>query len=389
MKIGVIGAAHAGVAAAQAAAKEGAEVVLFSAEKVLPYFRPRLPGVAFGAVDEASIFMHPFEWHKKNGIDLKLGADVAAFDLDCGITLASGQKDKFDALVIATGAGPIMPGFAKACSPEKTVPLWSFDNAMRIKNSVSAGMTLAIIGGGVIGVEVALWAVEAGIKTLIVEKLPRLMPRNFGKKASSTIEKQLKTRGVEVLTGTTIESMDCASSPGKLLIETDNGKIAADLAVLSIGAACNTAAAAEAGLEISSGIVVDEKLCASSSSIFAAGDIACFGGRKQCSAKEALAQGKIAGFNAVASLKGEALKIYEFQPATMQMKHKDFELYSIGGVPSDECREEILEFEEGRLYRACVYNKNGVLAGAQMVGSGKDFKKYEKEFLEAFNSGEK
>ena len=71
MKVGIIGAGFAGVAAAQVIAQKGLEVTLFSAENVLPYYRTRLPEFAFGRKPPDNIFMNKLEWYAENGIDLR------------------------------------------------------------------------------------------------------------------------------------------------------------------------------------------------------------------------------------------------------------------------------------------------------------------------------
>jgi len=106
MKVGIIGAGPAGVAAAKTIKEENVEVVLFSEEKFPPYYRPRLPEFAFGDDVSDDIFMNKREWYAENGIELRLDTKVKAFNTDFEITLEDGSREKFDALVIATGGGP-------------------------------------------------------------------------------------------------------------------------------------------------------------------------------------------------------------------------------------------------------------------------------------------
>jgi NADPH-dependent 2,4-dienoyl-CoA reductase/sulfur reductase-like enzyme len=112
MRIAVVGAGHAGVEAARVAAEAGAEVHLFSAESGLPYFRPRLPAVAFGLEEPQAIQMRPAEWYAKKGICLHLHTAVEAFDGQALELTTGGQTSRFDGIVLATGALPIVPPFA-------------------------------------------------------------------------------------------------------------------------------------------------------------------------------------------------------------------------------------------------------------------------------------
>jgi len=106
MRIGVVGVGHAGVEAAWRASQHGAQVVLFSGESVLPYFRPRVVALAFGQVELDGIYLRPEAWYREQGIDLRL--DSGAIDLDARekVVAAGGREELFDVLVLATGASP-------------------------------------------------------------------------------------------------------------------------------------------------------------------------------------------------------------------------------------------------------------------------------------------
>jgi 3-phenylpropionate/trans-cinnamate dioxygenase ferredoxin reductase subunit len=103
MRIGVVGAGHAGVEAAWRASRLGAQVVLFSREPVLPYFRPKVVTLAFGQAELDAIYLRPEQWYREHGIDLRLSSEVAHLDARARIITVGGQEERFDALVVATG----------------------------------------------------------------------------------------------------------------------------------------------------------------------------------------------------------------------------------------------------------------------------------------------
>ena len=381
MKVGIIGAGPAGVTAAQIIAKENFEVTLFSAEKVLPYYRPRLPELAFGDEELDNIFMHESEWYADNGIDLRLDSKVKAFNKNFEITLENGSQEKFDALVIATGGGPVLPPFYKASTAENIFPLWNYSDAVKIRKRIKTDGKIAVVGGGVIGIEAALRAESKGLKVSIIEKAKHLMSRNFGDKASELIEKQLRNHKIRLLLDNSVTSIE-EDSKSMLSIAVDNDTgIICDLALLSIGAGFDTSMAVSAGLKTDRQILVDKHLQTSSSGIFAAGDIAQLSRITPCSAKEALQQGKAAGQNVLAYLNGEDMAVYNTQPVPMRLKYKEFQIYSIGQIPgTGNTKEKILDPDDMRIYRGCIY-EDSALAGVQMVGSNKDISKYQKQFL--------
>lgn len=379
MKVGIIGAGSAGIAVAQIIAQAGVEAVLFSNENVAPYHKSSLLELAFGDEELNNVFIHPPEWYTENGIDLRLDAQVKSFNSDFEVTLGNGEKEKFNALVITTGASPVIPPFANKNELNDVFPLASYSDAIKINKRLKSSKHIAIIGGGLIGVEAALRAENKGLNVTIIEKEAHLMSRYFGPKASKVIESQLHKRNIDFL----LDNNVCRISKTKNYIELDledKDSFLCDFAILVVGSTFDTTMAVEAGLKTDTQIVVDDYLQTSLPGIFAAGDIAQLPVLRPCSAKEALLQAEIAGKNVLAYLNSKELQAYEYEPTPIQLKYKDFEAYSVGVVAEDSKKEFILDFDLMKIYRACVY-ENCALAGVQMVGTDKDFAKYHKELL--------
>ena len=171
MKIGIVGAGHAGIAAAQEAVKSGAEVTLFSEEGFLPYYRPRITSVAFLQSGENDIFMHPKGWYLDNKITLVLGTKIVKVNTtEISLTSEHGEYYRFDKIIIATGAKPIVPPFAEALVLQgKVSPLWTIQDALTIRGKISSIKNIVVVGGGAIGIESALRALDAGLNVSIIE----------------------------------------------------------------------------------------------------------------------------------------------------------------------------------------------------------------------------
>ena len=379
MKIGIIGAGHAGVAAAQAIAKTGNEVTLFSNEKSLPYFRPKMPSLAFGQATVEDVIMHPAEWYKEHNINLKLNESINRISSDKKITTENGNEYSFDKIIITTGAIPIVPPFAKNCNKETVIPLWNIEQAQTISQKIKNIKKAVIIGGGVIGIETALRAVDAGLKVTIIERNSYLMARNLSSKASNLLAQILKDKGIELFAGHTVESIDDLSET--VNIATDKkSDIKTDLVILSIGNTFNMQFAESSGLKTDRAVIVDNNMQSSDKNFFAAGDIAQLPDIiNVCSAIKAVKQGKAAGVNSVSV--SEEMTKFNSEMISVLLKYKDFLLYSIGKTPdNDNLKEEILEDKSGEIYRAII-KQNNKIAGIQMIGSLTDYKKYEKEML--------
>jgi NAD(P)H-nitrite reductase large subunit len=384
MKVGIIGAGHAGVTAARAAREAGAEVVLFSAETACPYFRPRLVALAFGQAEVDAILIHPRTWYAEQGIDLKLQSRVDTVDPVARCVNSHGRAWTFDALVVATGAAPILPAFATG-APDTVLPLWSVKHAQNVRARCRPGAKVMVIGGGILGIETALRAVEAGMTAVIVEKLDRLMPRQFGARASKVIVNRLNEKGIAVMLGTTVCGVEQPPGDSRAVLRLDNGRgVSADFCIVSIGVKPDTGGATAARLNVGWGIRVDAHLRTSAECVFAAGDVIELAGVTRCSVGEATRQGRVAGSNAARALSAGELEGYTPASQPLTFKSRDFEVYAIGTTFGEGTEEICLEGSTESVLRSLVV-KDGIAMGVQMIGTREGFEEYGSKLGERVN----
>lgn len=373
MRIGIIGAGHAGVEAARVAREKGADVVLYSAEDVIPYYRPRLVALAFGQADFAAIQIKPESWYREQGIDLRLNAAVTAIDPQTHAVTTRGQEERFDGLIMACGALPVMPGFMQT-GEGRIWPLWNHGHAVAIRQRVKAGSHLVVVGGGILGIEAALRALDAGMQVTIVELMERLMPAQFGIRASAILFRRLQERGITILLGQGV--VNSRGENGKLLLDLNQDRIlAADLCLVSVGARPDKGLAQSCGLPVERGMVVDRSLRTPFPSCMAAGDVIQFNGVTRCSMKEASTQGRVAASNLIAWLQGGTGEEYQPETLPLMFRARDFEIYSIGEVGGQGYEEHLLEGSAERTIRSLVM-RDGIPLGVQMVGTREGFDDY-------------
>lgn len=376
MRIGIIGAGHAGVEAACAAREQGAEAILFSAESVLPYYRPRLVSYAFGHAEYEAICMHPAEWYASRGIALRIGVPVQELIPGRRAIRAAGREETFDAIVLTSGAEPVRPPFAASCA--RVLPLWSIAQADAIREAVAAakGGRIVIIGGGILGIEAALNAVDAGLTPTLVELAERLMPIQLGERASTILLRRLRSKGVNVILGTTVQACETTLEGRGIRMHMSKGPaIEADFALLSIGARPATAMAAAAGLSRERGLVVSSTLETSATGCFAAGDIIQFAGLTRCSAREAATQGRLAGANAAAFAAGRPGTEYRPQSLPLMFRSGDFEVYAIGQPGGEACDEHLLSGTTEDVIRSLIA-RDGIPVGVQMIGTRRELDRF-------------
>ena len=378
MRIGIIGAGHVGVEAARTAAAAGAEVTLFSAETALPYYKPQLVAVAFGQIAEDAIHMHPRGWYEAQGIKLLIDSPVERVDALAGAAVTRGARFDFDALVLATGASPAVPPFARDADGG-ALPLWTLDHARQIRNHIRAGAHVVIVGGGIIGVEAAFRAADVGVSVEIVERTDRLMSTDLGANASAALQRRLQEKGVGLHLGQTVMRIAGTDGPAATVELQSGVALPADLVIVAVGVSRDLSLAREAGLNTDRGISVARTLRTSAGNIFACGDIAEIGNMTQCSTLEAVAQGRLASTNALELLSGHDPKEYADIEVPLSFKYGGFEMHTIGQKADKDSEERVLDGSDELNYRALIV-KNGATVGVEMVGDGRDFSKYARKF---------
>jgi NAD(P)H-nitrite reductase large subunit len=366
MRIGIIGAGHAGVEAAQQASRLGARVVLFSGESVHPYFRPRVIALAFGRTELDAIYLKSPRWYGEHEIDLRLKSPVVQLNVQAKSVTAGGRQESFDALILATGAAPVLLPFVLEF-PGDVLPLWAVPQSLLIRERLRGVQDLVILGGGISGIESALYAREAGLQVTVVEKTDRLMALQFGIRATVVLGHRLREKGIRLLTGRCAAGV--VKQRGRLKVVLDDGKdLPCDLVLTTVGTTRTLELFQHAGIETDRGIVVDERLQTSVPGVFACGDIAQRDNVRTATVARAGQQGRGAADNAVAFLQGRPLNVVPEPVAALSFMHSDTEFHSIGSPAGHDLQERVLSDDGRSVYRS-VLLENSLLRGVQMIGS--------------------
>jgi NADPH-dependent 2,4-dienoyl-CoA reductase/sulfur reductase-like enzyme len=279
-RIVIVGGGPAGVGAALGARQQDAtaEIVLINDESVEPYEKPPLSkAVLTGkAMPEHAPIAGPKGVAGAN-VTLK-SARVTEIDrAGRAVITDSGERIPYDALVLATGSrNRVLPMF-----PEGTPGIYylrTAEEALALKAHLSLAKSLILIGGGVVGLEVAASAAELGLKVTVIEIAPRILARVCDEETAAIVHQRHRDHGVDIRTGTVCAGLQ-GLPDGKLAVVTQaNETLAADLIVVGAGAVPDEALAKAAGLAVQDGILVDDRGRTSDPAIFAAGDCTRFAG---------------------------------------------------------------------------------------------------------------
>ncbi|OJY51424.1 FAD-dependent oxidoreductase [Pseudonocardia sp. 73-21] len=273
----IIGAGLAGARTTEALREEnfGGRITLIGEETSRPYERPPLSkDYLQGKVERDTIFVHEPDWYAGHDVDLRLGTAVHAIDRDRHeIVLGGGERLRYDKLLIATGASPRrlpLPG----ADAEQVHYLRHVEDCDRLREVLRTVSRIAIIGAGWIGLEVAAAARAADVAVTVVEVASLPLLRVLGPQIAPVFADLHRAHDVDLRLGVGVAEITSAGGSVTGLRLADGTAVEADAVLVGVGATPNTHLAADAGLEVTDGIVVDASLRTSDPDIFAAGDVA-------------------------------------------------------------------------------------------------------------------
>ena len=274
----IVGGGLAGAKAAEALRDNDFDghVALFAAEEHLPYERPPLSKEYLAGKKTLDDFtVDASAWYRDHHVELQLGTTVSAVDPKAHtVTLPDDSTVHYDKLLLATGSDPRRPPIPGA-DADGVHYLRTIDDAEALNSVLAEGSSLAIVGGGWIGLEVAAGARDRGVNVTVVEMAELPLLAALGREVAEVFAKLHRDHGVDLRLGATVESITTSGGAATGLRLGDGADVSADAVLVAVGAAPNVALAERAGLAMGDGgVLVDSSLRTSDPDIFAVGDIA-------------------------------------------------------------------------------------------------------------------
>ncbi|CAM5529289.1 NAD(P)/FAD-dependent oxidoreductase [Streptomyces narbonensis] len=217
--------------------------------------------------------------------------DRAARTVEC----ADGSLVGYDRLVLATGSNPVLPPLRglRGALPAGVHPFRTLDDCLELRSVVRPGVRAVVIGGGLLGVSAARALAALGAEVVLTQQGERLMERQLDVQASALLREHVESLGVEVHTECRVSGLRQRDGAVTAVELADGFVLNAQVVVLACGVRPRVALAREAGLDIATGIVVDDELRTSDPYIHAIGDCAEHGGRVYGLAGPALEQADV------------------------------------------------------------------------------------------------
>ena len=273
-----MGAGHAGFQVAASLRQHGfaERIALLNDEGHLPYQRPPLSKAYLkGTGGPDSLMFRPEKFFSDQKIDLISDRAVSIDRVAHKLLLGSGSSLDYGHLVLATGARNRMLDIPNA-NLEGVRYLRTLDESEALRHLIGSGQRVVVIGAGFIGLEFAATARGKGLEVDVVELGTRVMARAVTAEISEFFQSSHTAAGIRIHLGVQVTSIEADGGRITGVSLSDGRHIPADLIVVGVGVLPNVELAAEAGLKVAAGIIVDEHLSTTDPDISAIGDCALY-----------------------------------------------------------------------------------------------------------------
>lgn len=270
----IVGGSHAAAQLAPSLRQEGwqGRILIISDESLLPYHRPPLSKAYLsGEKDAESLLIRAAAFYEKANIEFMLETRVEKIDRKAQlVTLSTGESIAYDKLALCTGSQvrklPIDGTGLKGVHYLRDIA----DGEAIKADIVQDGMAV-IIGGGYIGLETAALLRKIGMMVTVLEAMDRVLERVTAPEVGAFYARVHQEEGVVIKTAVTASKI-IGKERAEAVLCNNGERVDADLVIIGIGVIPNTKLAADAGLAIDNGIVVNEFAETEDPNIVAAGD---------------------------------------------------------------------------------------------------------------------
>jgi nitrite reductase (NADH) large subunit len=343
------------------------DVTALGNEPVEGYNRVLLSALLAGDVSGDDVKLRDRTWYEAQGIDLRTGVTANAIDTAANrVTLTNGETLAYDHLVLATGSSAIrlpLPG----ADLDGVVTFRDLADLESIRAVAQAGTPVAVIGGGLLGIEAAYGLARLGCDVTLIHVMPRLMERQLDARAAlflrdAIIRKRIKVRlnahSSHIYGDTHAEGIEFK----------DGTRVPAKLVVMAVGVRPQGALAQGSSIAAGRGIQIDDQITTSVGNVHAIGECAEHRGQVYGLVEPGYEQADVLARR----LNGDLAAVYRGSVLSTNLKVSGVGVFSTGDVDGAPGSESVT-FEDRKKchYRRLVF-QNGKMTGAILVGETGD-----------------
>lgn len=332
-----------------------AKISMFSREEVLPYRRPGLSALAAGNdAPENSFFIKSAAFFEDKNIGIELNCSIEKISpQEHSVSLSDGRCVAYDRLIIATG------GIARripvpGADGENTFVLRDFRDLMNMRRMLADKKArVAIVGGGLLGLELADSLLKRGCEVSIIESSPTFLPRNLDAAGGVFALNVVRANsGLEILLDMSVKEITADG------VVCQDRFIECDYTAFSVGVVPSIPECP--GLSVNRGIVVDSSMKTNLDDIYACGDVAEYSGIPCGLYLTASKMGKTAGICAAGGCSEYVSEAYPARLNALGVK-----MFSVGNIAAESISEQ---YEDASSYRAIYADSTGNISGAVLIG---------------------
>ncbi len=271
----VVGSSHAALEAVTAIRMHDPDgsLALVTRDGHLPYSPTVLPYVVSGRSAPDRIFLRSKEFFAERHVDYNPGQALVRLDPPRNTAhLAGGRTMRYEKLLLATGAAPVIPPIPGLDTVQYHV-LRTLDDALKLKAAIGASRQAVVLGGGLVGMHAAENLVTAGAKVTIIEMQDQVLGAYFDRQAAGFIARAFIDHGASIITGRRVVGL-APSAQGATVSLDDGGTLETDLLLVATGVKPDLGYLADSGVNCAAGIIVNHDMGTNIDNIWAAGDCA-------------------------------------------------------------------------------------------------------------------
>lgn len=354
---------------------ENFDIVTFSEEPRLAYDRVQLSSYFSGSTAQ-DLALTDEDYYHSNGVNFVLNDKVVSIDKanQCVVT-ASGRKEYYDKLVLATGSYPFVPPVPGKDQPHCLV-YRTIEDLEAISTSAAQSQVGVVVGGGLLGLEAAKALNSAGLQTHVVEFAPQLMAVQLDKDGGKLLRDKIEDLGVSVHTGKNTQEIVAGESSRYRMNFADGSFLETDMILFSAGIRPQDELARQSSLTLGErgGITINDHCQTSEDNIYAIGECALWQGKIFGLVAPGYTMAKVAASHICASGgAGDCASVETFTGADMSTKLKllGVDVASIGDAHGRTAGAQsyIYQDQVEQVYKRLVVSEDGKkLLGAVLVG---------------------
>ena len=368
----ILGNGPAAISAVQAIGSLTDEdaIVLVSKESCPAYSLPLTTYYISGRISYDGIFLCDEGFYRQHKVEFLPGKKALKVQPNSmSVLLEDGTLVSYDDLLVATGASPRIPAI-KGIESSGVLTLRTAEDAKRLVDSLRGVQTVAIIGTGPTGIQLADALIKQDKGVVIIQRSGRVMRRLLDREAARILEEKLRTEGIDLRLNEQVLQIEDKGERKELTL-TSGDRIEVDVVILSIGIVPNVTLLEGSSIKLQQGVLVDQYARTNVGNIYAAGDVAEgideISGKPEINATwtNAVEQGWTAGLNMAGKNvpRRRNLRVNITTPF-------DLPIASLGSIAGEEASDEVI-YTVGENYRKLVF-QDGCLVGAILVGDVED-----------------